>query len=154
MDKNVITLDLEAQSKIAANLRRLADFIEAGAIQVTDLYASINMIDTTPEGAQSLTCEPDMTSHVLLLRFAKQETQMQAASATESEGRPATGKTLEQYFKDAFARGVIDHALRALVDESDRVSFYIHPANADGETCDYEVRNNLTRPDPRVTRQD
>jgi hypothetical protein len=63
-------------------------------------------------------------------------------------------KTLEKYLKDALARGVIDHTLRAGIDERGRVSFYIHPANTDGETRDYEVRNNLLRPDPRVTRQD
>ena len=60
--------------------------------------------------------------------------------------------SFEEYFKRAHATGVIDHALRSSVDERGRVSFYIHPANADGETRDYEVRHNLTRPDPRVTR--
>lgn len=49
---------------------------------------------------------------------------------------------------------MIDHALRTHVDERGRVSFYIHPANTDGDTRDYEVKNNLLRPDPRVTRAD
>jgi hypothetical protein len=59
-------------------------------------------------------------------------------------------KTLEQYLKDAIEAGAIDFRIRASVSDG-CVSFYIHPLDRDGETRDFQVRGNLTRPDPRVT---
>ncbi len=49
---------------------------------------------------------------------------------------------LDEYFRSNFTRGVIDHALRADVDEQGRVSFYIHPLGVDGETLDCWVLDN------------
>lgn len=50
--------------------------------------------------------------------------------------------TLEQYFKSEFEQGKIDHAIRANVDSTGLVTFYIHPASKSGKTCDYVVRGN------------
>lgn len=55
-------------------------------------------------------------------------------------------KTLQQYFADSAARGVIDHAVRACVDSSGITTFYIHPANADGDTLDFAVDGNELLP--------
>jgi len=50
--------------------------------------------------------------------------------------------TLEMYFRRAVATGLIDFAIRAECKEDGRVVFYIHPANASGETADFEVNEN------------
>ena len=51
-------------------------------------------------------------------------------------------KTLEQYLSDAIDAGVIDHAVRAHRGLDGKVTFYIHPHGADGETLDLVVRGN------------
>ena len=61
----------EAQRDVAKRLRKLAEEIEGGDVRVTDLYASINAFDTTPDGATAQTCAIDPTSFVLMLRFAR-----------------------------------------------------------------------------------
>jgi len=52
-------------------------------------------------------------------------------------------KTLDKYIKENHERGIIDHALRANVDENGRITFYIHPANAEGDTLDYELNDEM-----------
>ena len=54
-------------------------------------------------------------------------------------------KDLEQYFRECDKNRVIDHALRATVSK-DKVKFYIHPINANGDTLDYEVKGNALIP--------
>ncbi len=55
--------------------------------------------------------------------------------------------TLEEYLRDTFERGgTIDHAVRAHVD-GERVTFYIHPHDADGNTMDFVVSGNTLRLD-------
>lgn len=54
-------------------------------------------------------------------------------------------KTLDSYLKENFAKGVIDHAIRAHVDDEGWVTFYIHPLNVDGETLDFSVTANNLR---------
>ena len=61
--------------------------------------------------------------------------------------------SLEEYFAADFARGVIDHMVRANVDSEGVVTFYIHPAGHDGNTLDLEVSRNALRPNPKVHRQ-
>jgi hypothetical protein len=51
-------------------------------------------------------------------------------------------KTLEKYLKDALAMGIIDHKLRARINEDGDVMFYIHPDGKDGDTQDYMVEFN------------
>jgi hypothetical protein len=51
--------------------------------------------------------------------------------------------TLCHYLKRNHDQGIIDFCLRARV-ERNAVSFYIRPADRDGETCDYFVIGNLT----------
>lgn len=53
-----------------------------------------------------------------------------------------SSKSLEQYLVTAIERGQIDHALRASLDASGKVTFYIHPSLSDGETLDFVVRGN------------
>lgn len=49
-------------------------------------------------------------------------------------------QSLFNYFKDAILEGKIDHSLRArLSEDGASVSFYVHPANADGQTLDFVV---------------
>lgn len=66
--------------------------------------------------------------------------------------------SLAHYFRDAFDRGVIDHAVRAHVHLDGLVTFYIHPANVDGDTLDLEVKAcglcgaDVLRPNPLVGR--
>ncbi len=54
-------------------------------------------------------------------------------------------KNLEQYFRECDKNRAIDHALRATVSK-DRVKFYIHPINANGDTLDYEVKGDALIP--------
>lgn len=51
-------------------------------------------------------------------------------------------KNLEQYLKDNIKRNIIDHSIRASTDQFGTISFYIHPANTDGDTLDFVVRQN------------
>lgn len=55
-------------------------------------------------------------------------------------------KTLEQFFRDAAAVGVIDFSLRATVVDAERVTFYLHPHGKDGETLDFTVTGNVLTP--------
>jgi len=55
-------------------------------------------------------------------------------------------KSLEEYLRENFSKGIIDHAIRANIDSKDIVSFYIHPAGHNGDTLDYIVkRDNIAR---------
>lgn len=56
-----------------------------------------------------------------------------------------TMQTLDSYLKENFDNGVIDHAIRAHVDEQGWVTFYIHPLNVSGETLDFSVTANNLR---------
>lgn len=53
-----------------------------------------------------------------------------------------TSKTLEQYLIAALDSGRIDHQLRANRGLDGKITFYIHPERADGETLDFVVRGN------------
>ncbi len=54
-----------------------------------------------------------------------------------------SSKTLEQYLIAAIdERDQIDHALRATFGSGGKVTFYVHPLNADGDTLDFVVRGN------------
>ena len=50
-------------------------------------------------------------------------------------------KTLERYLRHNFAIGKIDHSIRTNIVDGEIV-FYIHPTNADGETLDFQVKEN------------
>lgn len=50
--------------------------------------------------------------------------------------------SLEEYLRGNVGRGVIDFSLRASVNASGVVVFYIHPASAAGDTPDYVVLGN------------
>ncbi len=62
--------------------------------------------------------------------------------------------TFEEYLTREAERGHIDHALRASISDEGRVTFYVHPMNADGDTRDYLVSGNSLRANPAVTRMD
>ena len=51
-------------------------------------------------------------------------------------------KTLEQYLRENSNKGVIDHAIRAQINDNGWVSFYIHPHGVDGDTLDFGVNEN------------
>lgn len=51
-------------------------------------------------------------------------------------------KILEQYLRENHEKGVIDHVIRAQVNNDGWVSFYIHPHGIDGETLDFDVNDN------------
>lgn len=51
-------------------------------------------------------------------------------------------KTLEQYLRENSNKGVIDHIIRAQVNDNGWVSFYIRPHGADGDTLDFDVNEN------------
>ena len=51
-------------------------------------------------------------------------------------------KTLEQYLRENSNKCVIDHIIRAQVNDNGWVSFYIHPHGVDGETLDFDVNEN------------
>ena len=55
-------------------------------------------------------------------------------------------ETLESYLRTAMGRGVHDHTVRATVDESGNVQFYIHPLNAEGWMINYKVTQNTIYP--------
>jgi hypothetical protein len=50
----------------------------------------------------------------------------------------ARGTTLEKYLQEDMERGVIDHWVRVNNDGT----FYIRPANTDGDTLDFAVNGN------------
>ena len=52
--------------------------------------------------------------------------------------------TLGRYLYECGKRGIIDFCLRAREEPGGVTSFYIRPANQDGETLDYFVIGNLT----------
>jgi len=51
-------------------------------------------------------------------------------------------KTLEDYFRNGIDKNIIDFAVRAERTDEDRIVFYIHPLNQDGETADFEINGN------------
>lgn len=53
--------------------------------------------------------------------------------------------TLEGYLKEANAKGVIDFNLRTITNPDGGVDFYIHPSNVDGETADFEVKDETCK---------
>ena len=50
---------------------------------------------------------------------------------------------LEEYFREAIRKNIIDFAVRAQRTEDDRIVFYIHPLDCSGETADFEVHGNV-----------
>lgn len=63
-------------------------------------------------------------------------------------------KTLDTYLTENFERGVIDHALRANVDDEGALTFYIHPMGVDGDTLDFQVNGNSLHDNPKIIRRD
>ena len=62
-------------------------------------------------------------------------------------------ETLESYLRCNIKEGVINHAIRVTSGESDDVTFYIHPQDANGDTIDYKVIGNLIYPaDPAFSK--
>lgn len=55
-------------------------------------------------------------------------------------------KTFEQYLADARANDIIDFRLRTVENGDGGLDFYIHPADKDGDTGDFEVLNNAVIP--------
>jgi hypothetical protein len=50
---------------------------------------------------------------------------------------------LEEYLKDNFIKGFIDHSIRVShIDEQGNPHFYIHPTGHDGDTLDFVVDRN------------
>jgi hypothetical protein len=80
---SINALEPEAQSAAASQLRKLADDIESGAAQVTDIYVSLNLLDTTPFGAEAVECEIDQTSYLLMLRFERREVEKRKRAEPE-----------------------------------------------------------------------
>jgi len=72
------------------------------------------------------------------------------SGATDGLGRSEC--SLEEYLRENERRGVIDHSIRAQLRADGTVTFYIHPAFANGETWDYQVQGNTLLPDPNVQR--
>lgn len=58
--------------------------------------------------------------------------------------------TLEDYLKSEMSEGKIDFELRATEAVEGRISFYIHPAGADGKTRDFVVEDNNLSEDEKV----
>lgn len=53
---------------------------------------------------------------------------------------------LETYLRENCRRNAIDHSIRAMCDDAGNVSFYIHPANVNGDTLDFAVNGNELLP--------
>lgn len=58
--------------------------------------------------------------------------------------------TFETFLRENVEREVIDFSMRASVDSSGTVRFYVHPSGKDGETLDFQVLDNALIPDPRT----
>lgn len=54
-------------------------------------------------------------------------------------------KDLEQYLRENCSKGIIDHSIRATVDENG-VKFYIHANGYNSDTLDYAVEGNKLIP--------
>lgn len=56
-------------------------------------------------------------------------------------------KTLEQYLRENWDKGyIIDHVIRANVNEDGSVMFYIHAQGKDSDTLDFFVKDNQLTP--------
>lgn len=53
------------------------------------------------------------------------------------------GMTLQRYFEDNFAQGVIDFSLRSCRLAGGEVGFYMHPASVSGHTPQFTVKGNV-----------
>lgn len=51
--------------------------------------------------------------------------------------------SLEQYLKENLEKGIIDHAIRATINEHGNVTFYIHANGQDSDTLDFMVKKNI-----------
>lgn len=54
--------------------------------------------------------------------------------------------SLEEYLKQNFDKGIIDHAIRANKDGDGSITFYIHPNGFSGDTLDYAVNGDEIMP--------
>ena len=61
-------------------------------------------------------------------------------------------KTFEQYLKENYESGIIDHSIRAEAKSNGDVTFYIHASNYDSDTLDFQVRGNCLSKSPYVIR--
>lgn len=52
------------------------------------------------------------------------------------------GVNIEPYLRTEIERGNIDFSVRAKIDTDGFVYIYIHPTGRDGETMDYEVKDD------------
>ena len=59
-------------------------------------------------------------------------------------------KTLEQYLRETYGKGIIDHQIRVSVDDKNRVTFYIHAQGHDSDTLDFEVKDNSLDTDSKI----
>jgi hypothetical protein len=55
-------------------------------------------------------------------------------------------KTLEQYLRENYEKGVIDHVIRVTSVGDGGAAIYIHPQDADGDTLDFAVLDNELLP--------
>jgi|GEM_PF-4232771 len=63
-------------------------------------------------------------------------------------------KTLDQYLRENFTLGNIDHVLRCNVEADGRLTFYIRPQDANGDTLDFEVTDNALYPNEDAIRDE
>lgn len=55
-------------------------------------------------------------------------------------------KSLQDYFREFYNNGIVDHTIRASVDFDNNVSFYIHPATVSGDILDFVIYYDKTIP--------
>lgn len=54
--------------------------------------------------------------------------------------------TFEDYLRNCMTVGIIDFHIRPKADADGKISFYIHPANVNGDTEDFIVTGNQLTP--------
>lgn len=52
------------------------------------------------------------------------------------------GVNIEPYLRAGLEQGIIDYSLRAHIGSDGFVYLYIHPTGKDGDTMDYEVKDD------------
>jgi hypothetical protein len=77
------------------------------------------------------------------VRFTGEVGLVHAPDCATKEATLPAGLTLESYFKDNQARGVIDFSLRAFHLPDGEVGFYLHPGSVDGHTPQFTVKGNV-----------
>lgn len=97
-------------------------------------------IDQAMQVVEDAGAHPLLTEAVILLAQAKDK----VADYVETEVQNEDSTTLEQFFRNHFGKA-IDFRLRIEYTLENKIQFYIHPMDVDGQTLTFEVEGNTLK---------